>query len=457
MAATPSDKRIAARFDGFMLLREPLELVRDGQRVRLQEMPLRILEFLVSRPAELVTREELVARLWPKGVVEFDAGLNTAMRKLRAALGDDADAPRLIETVPRQGYRFIGKLETPFAAAAASAEPARAGAPAVSSAPPSARRRLAKAPAAPVVGHGSPAAALLSSALISIAAAFIWRIEPPPRDAAPTPATSQRYRIAVLPFENLSPDPANAFFADGMHEEVLSTLTSRAANLDVISRATMMSYRVTPKPVAEIARDLGVTHVLEGTVRRDGEQVRITVKLIDAAADNQLWAQSFDSALGSAMTLQSEVAAEVAEQLAVKLSANPLRLPPSRNLEAYDLWLKGTLAWQIVGAGATLEEVQRVEAMFSRALDLDQSYAAAYADRARVRMAKFDGGVDPSAANVEDARADLATARKLAGDAPHVLIREATLAMLDRPRHGQSRSRSSRKRRPQARSPAISS
>jgi TolB-like protein/DNA-binding winged helix-turn-helix (wHTH) protein len=430
MGATPSGKRIAARFDSWVLLREPLELLRDGQRVRLQELPLRILDVLVSKPAELVTRDELVARLWPKGIVEFDAGLNTAMRKLRAALGDDADAPRFIETVPRQGYRFIGPLEhEPMESA-----PAAPSSPAPS-APPSSAPAPGQSPASLFLGSRIvrrhtwlPVAALVL--LVGAAVmAYRWQVDSAERGAAPAAAASRDYRIAVLPFENLSPDPANAFFTDGMHEEVLTTLTSRATNLEVISRATMMSYRTTTKP-AEVARDLGVTHVLAGTVRRDGEQVRITVTLIDAASDSQLWAQSFNSDLRNAMTLQAEVAADVAGKLAVQLSANRSELPPPRDLEAYDLWLKGVLAWQDGGAGRTLEEVPRVEAMFSRALELDDSYAAAYADRARVRTFKFVSGLDVSEANVASARADLAMARKLAGDAPHVLVREATLAVL---------------------------
>jgi TolB-like protein/DNA-binding winged helix-turn-helix (wHTH) protein len=419
---TPAQQRIIARFEGFALLGEPLELLRDGERLRLQDMPLRILQLLVSRPGQLVSREELIARLWPKGVVEFDTGLNTAMRKLRAALGDDADAPRLIETVPRQGYRFIGPLHTepaaqmaasPGTAAAAHTEPTDRGQP--RAAPGALLRR-------------SRVAALTAVALV-LAIVFSGWVRPLFFAADPS-SLSSRYRLAVLPFANLSPDSANAFFADAMHEEVLSALTSRAPTIDVISRATMTLYRDLEKPIDETARELGVTHLLEGTVRRDGERVRITVTLIDGASDRRMWSRTFDRELKDAMTLQAAVAAEVAQQLAGELSSDPMRLPPSRNLAAYDLWLKGVLAWQQVGGVAPSADIDRVESMFTRAIELDGGYAAAYADRARVRIAEFYGGKDDTEANAAAARADIATARKLAGDVPYVQIRAAQLAML---------------------------
>jgi tetratricopeptide (TPR) repeat protein len=191
----------------------------------------------------------------------------------------------------------------------------------------------------------------------------------------------------------------------------------------------MMLYRKAPKTVPEIVEDLGASHILEGTVRRDAHTVRVTLQLVDARADKQLWARSFDRKLDDAMTLQSEIAAEVAAQLAIELSGESSRLPPSSNPEAYDLWMKGVLAWQSLGAGgATAQEIQRVEALYTRAIELDPAYAAAYADRCRVRTAKFITGLDTTDENIAGARADLAVAQRLAGHTPHVLVRSAIVA-----------------------------
>jgi TolB-like protein len=245
-------------------------------------------------------------------------------------------------------------------------------------------------------------------------------------------AATARVRIAILPFENLSPDSADAFFADGMHEEVLNSLAGRTQNIDVISRATMMSYRNAKQSPRDIARALSASHLLAGTVRREGTHVRISVTLIDGANDNLLWSQRFDRELNDAMTLQSEVAGSVAERLAVRFVSGPGTLPPSRNAQAYDLWLRGVLAWQngASGPGRPVEEMQRVEDLYSQAIELDPDFAAAYADRARVRSQFYISGWDVSDANLDEARADLAVARRLAGDAPHVLVREATFVAL---------------------------
>jgi TolB-like protein/DNA-binding winged helix-turn-helix (wHTH) protein len=383
-----------------VLLREPLELLRDGKRSTLQELPLQILELLSSRPGQLVTREELVTHLWPKGVVDFDAGINTAMRKLRAALGDDAAAPRYIETVPRQGYRFLVTPHRELAPAAA-----------VTPVAATARRRWPWA---------------LATVCVAVAIASAWSVIALRGSSDPAALAAQNYRLAVLPFENLSPDPANAFFADGMHEEILSSLAN-VANLEVISRTTMMQYRRSPRAVAEITKELRITHLLEGTVRREGTLVRMTLQLIDARDDRHLWSRTFDRKLTDVMTLQSQVAAEIAGQLQRSLMPN-VGLPPSRNPAAYDLWLQGVLAWQNVGGGgAAPREVARVEDLYSRAIELDPTYAAAYADRCRVRMAIFANGNDQSDEIVAAASADLAMAQKLAGNSPHVLVRTAQL------------------------------
>jgi TolB-like protein/DNA-binding winged helix-turn-helix (wHTH) protein len=402
---SPQDPPVARRlaFDGWVLTTIPRELTCNGKRVPLQDQPLQILEALVTNPQQLVTRDQLVARLWPRGVVDFDGSLNTAVRKLRAALADDADTPRYIETLPRQGYRFIGTL-----------------APATLAEPPETQRRRS-------MGAWFWAGAI---AVLLGFASFLLLRERPDRATSPISADAivTKPRIGVLPFENLSPDPSDAFFTEGLHEEILSTLVNRATNLDVISRTTMLSYRATPKSVSAIASELGATHVLEGSVRREGRDVRLTLQLIDARTDTPLWSQTYDRQLNSAMTLQTEVAAEVASRLAVKLSANGEQLPPSANPEAYDLYLKAKLEAQALGGRASRESIARVEAWLDRALALDTSFAAAYLERSRLLLRKFQNSFDVSEMNLQASRADLDKARTLAGDVPAVLMTEIRYA-----------------------------
>jgi TolB-like protein/DNA-binding winged helix-turn-helix (wHTH) protein len=410
MTPDMSARRVAS-FDGWTLLRAPLELLRHGERVRLQEQPLAILEMLVTSPRELVTREQLISRLWPKGVVDFEAGLNTAMRKLRAALGDEAEAPRYIETVPRQGYRFVATLD------AAHREPERAVV-----VPPS--PLAASSPASPRRGFRSLAAVV---ALIVVATAGALFALQTLRETSPVDLK----RVAVLPFENLSSDPANAYFADGVHEEILTALAGGAPELEVISRTTMMTYRGHGKPVPELARELHATHVLAGTVRRESRQVRVTLQLIDARTDRELWTRSFDRELDRVMALQADLAREVAAQLSVELHLDAARLPPPRVLAAYDQWLQGVLAWRSLGGGgATQQEVKHAEQLFTRAIELDPTYAAAYADRARVHISRFIAGTDMSPANLQRIRDDIASAKRYGGRTSYVLVREAQLAFL---------------------------
>lgn len=397
--------RTLVRFDEWVVLDRPLELRRDGQPVHLQELPLQILELLIRRPGVLVTREELISRLWPKGVVDFEAGLNTAIRKLRAALNDSADEPKYIETVPRQGYRFIGKIEPIAPEIAVPEEAAPDRTPQVS--------RLRWAVMAFVVLAG---------------ALGLWARH----WSADTHTEPRRLRVAVLPFENLSADPANAFFAEGMHEELLSALANRALQFDTISRTTMLLYQGQRRSAPQIARELGATHIVEGSVRREATTVRVTLKVVDATTDTPLWSQTFDRDLERSMTMQAELADQVVSQLEARLvRPDGATMPPPRSLAAYDLWLKGVLAWQQVGAGGVApQEVARIEDLFSDAIEADPMYAAAYADRGRVRIAKFAAGSDSSEANLQGARSDVATARKLAGETSYVLVREAQLAYL---------------------------
>jgi TolB-like protein/DNA-binding winged helix-turn-helix (wHTH) protein len=397
MTKPPTSNPTAIRFDGWTLDPATGELERDGKRQRLQDLPLQILGELLRRPGELVTREELIAKLWPTGVVEFETGLNTAVSKLRAALGDNADTPRYVETVPRKGYRFIGTL-----ADAAGAEPSR------EPARPTSRRIRALAWGGALLG--------LVATLALLAAYSIKQPEP--------------IRLAVLPLQNLSPDPSNSFFTDGLHEEILSALTNRAAQMEVISRTTVMTYRARPRTVREIANELGVTHVLEGSVRREGEDVRLTLQLIDAHSDEPIWSESYDRQLTSAMKLQSQVAQEVATQLSVKLAAPSAELPGSANPQAYDLFLRAKLVVPPIDQRTPPSMIAEAEQGLSRALELDPAFAGAYVQRAQLRLIKYVWNTDLSDSNMRGAKADIDAARRLAGDHPEVLQLESRYANL---------------------------
>jgi TolB-like protein len=235
--------------------------------------------------------------------------------------------------------------------------------------------------------------------------------------------SSGKPRIAVLPFDNLSPDPANAYFADGLYEEILATLAQRAPGLEVISRTTMMMYRQKPKALGDLAKELSATHVIEGSVRRVGNQVRLTLQLIDARTDDHIWAQDYDRTLANTLALQSEVAKQVATELAVQLKAQGPA--SSYDPEAYDLYLKalGTRN-ALVSVGAPdgpADPMATIMDGFTRAIDKDPTLAPAYVER----MFGYLRGLSEDPENAVRARRDLETAERLAPADPKVLVARA--------------------------------
>jgi TolB-like protein/DNA-binding winged helix-turn-helix (wHTH) protein len=390
--------------------------------------------YLVEHPGQLVDKTELMQAVWPNVVVE-ENNLNQSISAVRRALGESALEHRFIVTVPGRGYRFVATVSTvsidaqadPIVSQPTDAAPAVAPQGTGPSAPASSER--------PLASLKSRRAAILASAIVLVAAGawFLWQSfadrTPAPRvagdSATPSPAAG-KLRLAVLPFENLSPDPANAFFTDGLHEEILSTLARRAPGLDVISRTTMMGYRVAPKPVQQVARELTASHVLEGSVRREQNKVRLTLQLIDARNDRHLWSQNYDRTLSDALTLQSEVANEVASQLSVQLVSRESHASASpNNPDAYDLYLKGLLARQFLGPLAPIEKFRDVEGLFSRVIELDPAFAPAYAQRSTFRGAMFAFNYDVSEAQVRRIREDVNAGLRLAPDDPEVLAAEA--------------------------------
>ena len=354
----------AIRFGVFEVDVNACELRKKGSRVKLQRQPFMLLSILLDPPGKVVKREELRQRLWPAEVnVDFDRSLNKAMVKLREALGDSSDSPLYIETLPCIGYRFIGVLNGQPAPTVA-AKPAQSCVEAEKSAePPSGqtRRRF--------LGIGLAAALLLAWPLSKLE---LHRFA---RGDAPTVAIRS---LAVLPLTDLSGDPGQDFFADGMTDE-LTTDLGKVSALRVISRTSAMQYKGSKKQLGEIARELNVDAVVEGTVARSGSHVRITANLIQASPEKHLWAESYESEVGDAFTMQGQVAQALTREIRVKLTQQEqsfLAAARPVNPEAQDLYLRGLY---IARGSGSAESSDKAIKYFQAAIEKDPSYASAYA------------------------------------------------------------------------------
>ena len=369
MASEPeaSQKTIKVA-EGFELDTAAYELRRSGHVVKLERLPMEILRFLIEQRGQVVTREEIADRIWGKNVhVDTDNSINGAIRKIRRVLRDDPDSPRFIQTIMGRGYRFIAAVDT--SAPEPSPDPLL---PAISDEPES-------IPLAEVSKSGLRRWSVLLAAavfLIAVAAAGFLRFSPRVRPA------SGRLMLAVLPFENLTGDAAQDYFSDGMTEEMISQLGNLdAAHLGVIARTSVMHYKHSPEPLDQIGRELGVQYVLEGSIRRDSDKVRITAQLIQLSDQTHLWARQYDRDLSHLLALQGEIAHEVSEEIQIALwdrkPVTPLS-PPAlfpQNYEAYDLYLKGQYFWN----KRTVEGFERAIDYYQQAIAKDPNYARAYA------------------------------------------------------------------------------
>jgi TolB-like protein len=309
------------RFGAFRFHRETLELTRQGAAVRLQTQPARLLRLLVSKAGELVTREAIRESLWHDGTtVDFEVGVNRSIRQLRAALGDDIAAPRYIKTIPRLGYCFIAAV-VPEAAAATT-------------------------------DHSGAAVA-----------------------AAPDPEPQPS--IAILPFADLSGDPQNEYFGEGLAEEITNAL-AQTAGLKVIARTSAFAFKGKPDDIRKIAAQLGAGNVLEGSVRRNGARIRITVQLIHGGDGMHLLSKRYDRDVTDIFALQDEIAADVAQQLRVRLG---VAKRPTESLAAYEKFLEGRFQWHKF----TPPAFQRGLQCFEEAVAVDPAYGAAYTGIAQCR------------------------------------------------------------------------
>jgi TolB-like protein/DNA-binding winged helix-turn-helix (wHTH) protein/Tfp pilus assembly protein PilF len=345
------------RFGVFELDRLAGELRKDGLRVRLQGQPLYVLDALLAEPGEPVTRDALRQRLWPDDTfVDFDNGLNRAINRLRAALGDDADNPRFIETLERRGYRFIAPVSAPEAKPPETLPAAPdAGSPA-----PRGRRRA--------WWLGGAAAVALAALLIALGPALRRRANP--ADHAPIRS------LAVLPLANLSGESTQDYFSDGMTDALITNLASLPA-LRVISRQSVMRYKGSAKPLPEIARELGVEGVVEGSVVRSAGRVRITAQLIHAPTDRHLWGHSYERRLEDVLALQDEVSRAIAEEVRITVSTDGARRPARAravNPEAYDAYLLGRHHWR----QRSPQSLEKATAYFQTAIAKDPGFAPAY-------------------------------------------------------------------------------
>ncbi len=346
----PSPAHEILRFSCFEVDRQTKELRGDGRLVRVPPQALRLLEFLASRPGQLVTRQDIREEIWDGNTfVDFEHGINKSIRQIRYALRDDADRPRFVETVPRRGYRFIGELERmEFASQAAASDEVLPPVLAErSSAPLSALEPPQIAEPAAVQGLHRLAGWRTRGAATAVAFAALLVLASNPgviRDRLQhQPPRRSIQSLAVLPLENLSHDPDQEYFADGMTDEIITGLAKISA-LRVISRTSVMQYKGTKRPIAQIARELNVDAVLEGTVTRDRDRVRITAQLIGASPEKHLWAEKYEGTLNDVLTMQDAVAKAVVREIQIKVTPRERTLLATRRAvdpAAYEAYLKG--------------------------------------------------------------------------------------------------------------------
>jgi len=365
------------RFGAFELDVAAYQLRRNGAPVRLERLPMDLLILLVERRGRLVTRAEIVDLLWGKDVfVDVQTAVHTAVRKIRQALHDSPDDPAFIETIPAKGYRFIAEIEARVEAPVEVDE----AVPETATPPPA-----ATAPEPPAVGPHKPSLRRLRVALgvlgLAAAAAFAgWLSTRDDRGASDV-------RLAVLPFENLTNDPDREYVADGLAEEIIAALGQISPErVRVVGRTSTLSYRGTTKSLAQIGRELGVAYLVEGSIRAERDQLRITAKLIRVGDEEQVWSESYDHQLSSILALQRELSSAIAGQVALRLAPERLsalanRQTPDR--EAYDLYLRGLS----ISGRRTPASNQAALDYYHRAIGRDPRYALAWAGLADVYAA----------------------------------------------------------------------
>jgi TolB-like protein/DNA-binding winged helix-turn-helix (wHTH) protein/tetratricopeptide (TPR) repeat protein len=366
------------RFGPYELDPAAYELRRDGRRVRLERRPLDLLLLLVERHGQLVTHAEIARRLWGDDVfVEVEAGIHTAVRKVRLALGDSADAPAFLESVPGRGYRFVAAVQ-PDEAIAAPVASAAVPLPAVS------------APS-PRPGWRVWSLAALLALVVGAATSSLGLSDPPS-----TPLV-----IGVLTFDNPSGIAALTHVADGLSDELSVSLGQvDPERLRVVGRTTMQRYRGADRAIDSIGRDVGATHIVEGSVRADADRVRVTTSLVRTTDQTQVWAASFDRPRASLLGLEEEISRAVAAQVRLRLSTTGSRIASRRHTRdplAYDAYLQGRAFSSLRARDANAQAVD----VLTQATTIDPEYALAWAALSQVQVASLlNGDGVPSAVGV---------------------------------------------------------
>jgi TolB-like protein/tetratricopeptide (TPR) repeat protein len=349
------------RFGGFEMNLRTRELWRNGVRIRLQDQPFQILAMMLERPGDVVTREEIRERLWADGTtVDFEHGVNAAIKRLRTALGDIAESPRFVETLHRRGYRFIAPLDAPM-----------------------------------------------------------------PFGLSDRHIPGARARLVVLPFANLSEGLAQEYFSDGLTEEMIAQLGRLfGSRFGVIARTSSMLLKNGTRTASEIGHAFGARYLLEGSVRRDGERVRITAQLIETEGETHLWAESYDRQLADVIAVQTDVAAAIARSLMIELlpGAPPAPLAGTRNPDAYQAYLKGRFHWNKPGDGG----LQAALVYFDEAVALDPNFAAGHSGRGRCYLSLAEYYRETPRVALQMARASAERALQIdPGDSEaHIIIGE---------------------------------
>ena len=358
MATPASSSRF--RFSSFEVDLRSGELRKQGLKVKIHDQPLRILAMLLEHPGEVVSREELRDKLWPADTfVDFDVGLNSAVKRLRDALGDSAESPRFIQTLPRRGYRLIVPVESLDADQRVTEEIAE-----VPASKPKIEFRT--------VQTGTTRQVLLSKTWVKagIAVAIFailvgigswWRAR----------LKGGPYTIAVLPFKNLSSEPESDYFSDGLTVEIIHNL-SIIDGLQVKSATSSFAFKGKPSNVLEVGKQLGASLVLEGSVLRTGERLRIDAQLVRASDDLAIWSGRFDRELKDIFVIQDEISRSIVNELRLKLGGGQRRY--NTNLEAYDLYLKAETLANLHG-----DELPKSVELFENVIAKDPDFAPAHA------------------------------------------------------------------------------
>ena len=355
--ATPTPTERVLRFESFELDVRAGELHKGGVKLHLQGQPLQLLVILLQNAGKLVTREELRSQLWPADTfVDFDHSLHNAIARIREVLSDSAETPRYIETLPRRGYRFIAPVEE---LGVRTDERDAQGEQATE------QSRSSRIRSRVVSGL---MLALAVGLAISLVQSFSHRA------SAAGPLRS----VAVLPLANLSGDPSQEYFADGMTEQLITDL-AKVSSLRVISRTSMMRFKGTKKSLPEIARELNVDGIVEGSVMRSGPRVKITAQLLHGPTDRHLWAESYERDLGDVLKLQDDVAQAIVQQVRAEVTPQQeVRLSSGRpvNPEAYDAYLRGR--YYYLNQFTMLSGLNAAKRNFEEAIGKDPDFALAH-------------------------------------------------------------------------------